>query len=147
MGFGAVVFTIASILFAPSAGEPSAFKACDISYSSQDTDAAAPGIRSGFDRLYPHGTREYLGAPIVFYVLSAPHHSTLSVAEGAEFRCTRSNLMVRDVGSTSFVTYPRGSRVYRERSSSHYLVKPGQDLPRDVRDGLRSGKIQYYRTL
>jgi len=83
----------------------------------------------------------------VFYVLSAPRHSTLSVAEGAEFRCTQSGLTVRDVGSTSFVVYPRGSRVYRERSSSHYLVKPGQDLPRNVRDGLRSGKIQYYRTL
>ncbi len=141
-----VIFTIASIAFALSGAEPSAFKACDIRYSSQDVDAIR-GIRSGIDRLYPHGTRDYLGPPIVSYVLSAPGHSTLSVAEAAEFRCTRSGLAVRDVRSASFVVYPRGSRVDRERSSTHYLVKPGEDLPRPVRDGLRSGTVHYYRTL
>ena len=83
MGVGAVTFAIAGVVFALSPGEPSAFKACNITYSSSDTDAAR-GIRSGLERRYPHGTREYLGAPIVFYLLSAPRHSTLSVAEGAE---------------------------------------------------------------
>ena len=146
MGFGAAIFAIAGVLFALSAGEPSAFKACDIRYSSGDVDAL-PGIRSGLERFYPHGTREYLGVPIVFYMLYAPHRSTLSVAEGAAFRCTQAGLAVRDVGSASFVVYPRGSRVYRERSSSHYLVKPGQAMPREVRDGLRTGKVHYSKTL
>jgi hypothetical protein len=146
VSLGAVIFTLTSIAFAWSAAEPSAFRACAISYTSLDTDAA-PGIRSRLDRYYPHGTREYLGAPIVFYVLSAPGHSTLSVAERAEFRCTRAGLAVRDVRSASFVVYPRGSRVYRERSTTHYLVKRGEPLPREVRDGLRSGTVRYARTL
>lgn len=143
MGFGTAIVAITSVLFALPAGEPSAFKACDISYSSVDV----PEMRSGLERFYPHGTRDYLGVPIVFYMLSSPRHSTLSVAEGAEFRCTRTGLAVRDVGSASFVVYPRGSRVDHERSSTHYLVKPGEPLPRAVRDGLRSGKVKYYKTL
>ena len=146
MASEAVIFMITSILFARSGAEPSAFKACDISYSLRDADAL-PGMRSGLERFYPHGTREYIGAPTVFYLVSAPRHSTLSVAERAEFRCTRVGLAVRDVGSASSVVYPRGSRVYREKSSTYYLVKPGQKLPRNVRDGLRSGKVKYYRTL
>ena len=143
MGFAAVIFAITSIWLALPAAEPSAFKACDISYSSVDV----PEMRSGLERFYPHGTRDYLGVPIVFYKVSAPRHSTLSVAEGAEFRCTRMGLAVRDVGSASFIVYPRGSRVDRERSSTHYLVKPGEPLPRAVRDGLRSGKVKYSKTL
>jgi hypothetical protein len=146
VGFGAVSFALTGVLFALPAGEPYAFKACDISYSSVDVDAH-PGTRSGLERFYPHGTRDYLGVPIVFYVLSAPRHSTLSVAEAAEFRCTGAGLAVRDVRSASFVVYPRGSRVSRERSSVHYLVKPGQPMPRVVREGLRSGKVHYDKTL
>jgi hypothetical protein len=146
VSLGAVIFTIASIAFTLSGAEPSAFKACDVHYSVLDVDAAG-GSRSGIDRFYPHGTRDYLGAPVVFYVLSAPGHSTLSVAEAGRFRCTRSGLAVRDLRSASFVVYPRGTRVDRERSSTHYLVKPGEDLPRSVRDGLRSGTVHYLKTL
>lgn len=145
MGFGAVSFALTGVLFALPAAEPSAFKACDVSYSSVDVDAH--GTRSGLERFYPRGTRDYLGVPIVFYLLSAPRHSTLSVAEAAEFRCTRAGLAVRDVKSASFVVYPRGSQVFRERSSTHYLVKPGQPIPRAVREGLRSGTVHYYKTL
>jgi hypothetical protein len=140
-----MIFAITAVVFALSAGEPSAFTACDVRYDSVDVDKVAS--RSGVERFYPHGTRDYLGAPIVFYVVSAPRHSTFSVAEGAEFRCTGAGLAIRDVRSASFVVYPRGSRISRERSSTHYLVKPGQPMPRDVREGLRSGKIHYYKTL
>jgi hypothetical protein len=130
---------------AVSAAEPPALKACEVRYSTADVES--PGVRSGLERFYPAGTREYLGARLVFFVVSAPRRSTLSVSGDARFRCTEAGLEMVYFKATQRVVYPRRSSVIRETARSQYFVKPGEAMPREVREGLRSGTVRLNKTL
>jgi hypothetical protein len=129
-----------------TAAEPPALKACAVHYGAVAAHVFR-SVRSALERQFPAGTREYLGRPVAFFIMSAPRHSTLSVSGDARFRCTEAGVEVVYERGTQRVVYPRGSTIVRETVSPRYFVKPGEAMPREVRDGLRAGTIRLNKTL